>query len=585
MITARRLAWPVIVLSLTVVGVFQLAVADESAIGPWGLITAYSWLSLICLSGLVMAFVITINFGHHRIAAAISLVGVLLLLHGAPAIVEPFPRFQVAWLHAAFVDHLATDGVLATNFDARFAWPGFFAAAAALLKTTGADSAIVFLQWAPTILVGATAVLVAGTTKAIGGSERTVWMSALVFLLVDWVGQDYFAPQPVAYLVAAGVLTLTLAAFRHRDPGMLAKRITNRTANPPKWWTLVDPRADGPDVPLRLPVRLAVLFILAAGILAVSASHQLTPIVLTSALALLAIAGRLRPWPVAMFALVSFIAWLSYVGEPYWTGHLSDLFNELGKPGQVLESGVEQRVGGSPQHVIVLRVRMLLSLLVGLMAIAGLVARWRRTGRVNVPAILLAAAPLVVVAGGSYGGEGFLRIFYFSLLGLVPLIAFLVFPDAHQAGWGRLGLTVVMALLALPLFLIARFGNESFERVSSAEVQLAEGVRASVPPGSVLIGLGDMGSMQYQGLFTWDVLPGVADLPDPAAVTATDIDEITAETAGTVFVVATPSQIAAGEQNYDYPKDWAQQVRRRLVATGDFRVVLQVDDGFVLERI
>lgn len=36
MITARRLAWPVIVLSLTVVGVFQLAVADESAIGPWG---------------------------------------------------------------------------------------------------------------------------------------------------------------------------------------------------------------------------------------------------------------------------------------------------------------------------------------------------------------------------------------------------------------------------------------------------------------------------------------------------------------------------------------------------------------------
>ena len=58
------------------------------------------------------------------------------------------------------------------------------------------------------LLVALSAVAVAAVTKALGASTRTVWMSALVFLLVDWVGQDYFAPQPTAYVITAAMLSL-----------------------------------------------------------------------------------------------------------------------------------------------------------------------------------------------------------------------------------------------------------------------------------------------------------------------------------------------------------------------------------------
>ena len=98
----------------------------------------------------------------------------------------------------------------------------------------------------------------------------------------------------------------------------------------------------------------------------------------------------------------------------------------------VVQSGVEQRVAGSPEHVLVLRVRMLFAVAVGVLGLAGLLLRWRGTGRLSVPALALAAAPAFIVLAGSYGGEGFLRIYYFSLLGLVPMVAWLAFPDGRR---------------------------------------------------------------------------------------------------------------------------------------------------------
>ena len=91
-----------------------------------------------------------------------------------------------------------------------------------------------------------------------------------------------------------------------------------------------------------------------------------------------------------------------------------------------------------------------------------------------------------------------------------------------------------------------------------------------------------MATVQYQGLFIWDVIPAIPQLDDPAAVTVRDIGT-TADYPGRVYVVATPARSPPANRTTHYPPDWARTVRDRLVGTGSSRIVAEVGEGFILE--
>jgi len=154
------------------------------------------------------------------------------------------------------------------------------------------------------------------------------------------------------------------------------------------------------------------------------------------------------------------------------------------------------------------------------------------------------------------------------------------------------GFTVASALLIMagqvaPILGWSSLGQTVPDLVAGVRQHLVDSSGAwrwDVQTGSVLIGLGDMAVVQYQGLFTYDVVPGFAALPDPIAATDKDIMTLAEDYPGRVYVVATHNQIAAGVENFGYSPDWAQQVKDRLLATGKYRQVLRVGDGFILER-
>ena len=62
-----------------------------------------------------------------------SLRNVLVSLQALPAVVEEQPRFATAWQHLGFLEYLDRTGGSAPALDARWSWPGFFAAAAFVL--------------------------------------------------------------------------------------------------------------------------------------------------------------------------------------------------------------------------------------------------------------------------------------------------------------------------------------------------------------------------------------------------------------------------------------------------------------------
>ena len=198
-------------------GVGMLSGADPRAISSFGLVTVVTPWLLVPLAVLVAGFVATVRRAPARCAVLVCyLVAWTVLLHGAPAVVEDEARFPVAWLHVGFVDQVLREGEFLPQIDARFSWPGFFAAAAGFSEATGV-SPLSLLRWAPVVIELAVVVPLAVLTRTLGLSAAAAWVAALVFVTWDWVGQNYFAPQAVAsYLLL--VIVASVARWLPRRP-------------------------------------------------------------------------------------------------------------------------------------------------------------------------------------------------------------------------------------------------------------------------------------------------------------------------------------------------------------------------------
>ena len=76
---------------------------------------------------------------------------------------------------------------------------------------------IALAMWAPVVanLLDLGALLLLLPTLCT--DRRVVWTAAWLFFLGNWVGQDYFSPQAMAYFLHLVVLALLLGYFRRRS--------------------------------------------------------------------------------------------------------------------------------------------------------------------------------------------------------------------------------------------------------------------------------------------------------------------------------------------------------------------------------
>jgi hypothetical protein len=128
-------------------------------------------------------------------------------------------------------------------------WPGFFTGAAAISDATGIDT-ITLARWAPLAIgllqLGAVIYLVSALT-----SDRSVRMLVgWLFVMFNWVGQEYFSPQGLAFGLYLVFVGLVLRLFGETLPGR----------------TRLSPRR-----------RLGLSLLAGQLLFVIVASHQLTP--------------------------------------------------------------------------------------------------------------------------------------------------------------------------------------------------------------------------------------------------------------------------------------------------------------------
>lgn len=547
---------------------------DPSRITSLGLISATPWVLYPLALMLSLSFALALR---SRSPSAFALVAhfaaLALLLPGLPGFLEQYPRFGTAWLHTGFVRAIIIHGKPIVGLDARFSWPGFFTAIAAVVGMAHLGSALSMLRWAPMVQNLAYALPVFITARAMLRSDRKAWVVAWLFLLTNWVGQDYFSPQGLAYFIFLGVLAIVISSLRRRGGRPLGGRRLAGLIT--RFGSTVPLDTEEPTV----AIQCAMLVIAMLAVIALSMEHQLTPVALGIDLVVLALTRQTRANYFTVAVLISVVAWIAYGAFTFWQGHLySTLFGSGGA--SAVQATVTSRIGGSVGHEIVVYERLLFAAGVWLLAAAATLRGLRRRAPVPLAALALALGPFVMLAVQSYGGEAGLRVYLYTLPSML-IIAVAGFAD----GFPRRSLRTVTALtlastLLVPFLLIARFGNEKFEQITSGDVAAARYVYSVAPPGSAIGSVSLNALVGYQGLASYAYPPH--DEPgDFAFTTPQQILRGLGHNRRGVYLLITPAQVEYAVINDGLPADWAEKLEAKLATNSNFKLLFNRFGGRV----
>jgi hypothetical protein len=553
-----------------------------AAINGYGLISVVPFLVWLALAALAISFALHVSAptpSPARLAA--HLVAWVLLLHGLPGFLEQEPRFGAAWVSVGFVDAFITHGHPYTAVDARFSWPGFFTTAAAFVGMNDWKSALPLLRWAPVVsnLLYALPIFVIARLSL--RSTRTPWIVVWLFVVLNWIGQDYFSPQGFAYFLFLAIIAVVLSGFsrvedsqlvrirlatdwlHRRVPSRLRGRLTQTSAS--SFRSESDLTADQAT---------GIFAIVFAATFALVMAHQLTPYVLALDIAALVLARRCRLTLFPAIIIVLLAAWLSYAASAYWVGHLADLFGSGGASS--VSSSLSNKLAGSTSHLVVVYVRVLVALVVWTLTAAACLRSYIRRRPIDLATVLLAFAPLPLVVLQSYGGEAQLRLYLYTLPFMLCLLIGAISASAKRWSWPRLSGFVLATGVLVPAFLITRFGNEIFEQVRPDEVTAAQALYRLAPKGSTFVALMPNG-------ITWefkDVADYTYDANAPLETPSAVLRAIGAHNAP-AFVILTTGQIEYAITQEGVPANWGSTVNQRLAASPDFKLIYSNPDAWI----
>jgi hypothetical protein len=398
----------------------------------------------------------------------------VLVLFGTAAFVTDVPRGEVAFRHLGIADALSGMQGIDPDIDAYFNWPGFFALLATVLGATGLEPVSLAL-WAPVLNVGLWLGALDVLTRYLTTDPRRRWLVLWLFCLGNWQDQDYLSPQAFAFFLYLVVIAMLVGPLAALPPKFHGFRRTNLTA----WWQGRSAEETRPGH--RVSALLVTLLLVAV----ICASHQLTPFLVLIAISALTLSGRLWTNRLPQITAVMLVLWLVYPASAYLIGH-----PPLAAAGlqDAVTANVVDRVSGTPGHSLVVKVRMVLTLVLWALAAVGAVRDWRRK-RLDIRIVLLALTPLLLFPMQSYGGEMLIRVSLFALP-FVALQASSVLPSNN----GNTRLSFLAAVGLVPTFLLlsvlietSRFGNARYDVFTDSETAAVAEVERIAPHGSAII--------------------------------------------------------------------------------------------------
>jgi hypothetical protein len=594
---------------------------DVRALGPYGLPAALPVAFYAGTALLVVSAAIELARYHPSTwRMSVHVVALVVMLYGTAPLVYSQGRYSWLYKTIGVVQYVNAHGALNGSIDIYQNWSGFFALAAWFGKVAGVSSALAYAKWSQLVIELASLPLLHLIYDALPLTNRQRWVALLLYAASNWIAQDYFSPQSLGILFSLGIMAiavrwLSTALYPGGRP-----HAANRV------------KRNAPTMPFFMPRRpgfvcsaLCLLYFI------LTFTHELSPYILAVQLGALALFRLLRPrWLPILLAAIAvgyLLPHFTYVNQTY--GLLKGLGNFFDNVAPPAFSAGHVPVS---QEIIQRCAEILSVCMWGLALVAG----WlhQRSGFPIAALLLLAFSPVAVLALQAYGNEGILRVYLFSLPWTAALAAMVLAPADSLAGtrgthhrgrplpgatlvhgiaraaraiartagrWpGRAGArlprgalrTPVVLGVVLALFFPSFFGDDTFNRMSGAEVATITSFERAADPGPVYAALdnGPFDDTSRYNLFPLEPVFGPYSLlgaqpatPDIATIIA---NVALKQTDGVrpAYVVVTPSMVAYNSA-YMYTRPGSFATLRSSLARSPLWTLIADRSGTVIYEL
>ena len=550
---------------------FSIPFINPDALGSLGLIGILPPGMVLAYGCIILGFCVTLSPALVRTPwPGVMLVGLILLLHLTPAWSYETLRYSWAWKHIGIIDFILRTGQLqpdAQFLSAYHNWPGFFVGFAWAAHALDLDPLEIanLARFYPVLLNLALLLVVHSLMGRFTSDARVKWLASALFLVGNWIGQDYFSPQGTVFLFYLIVLSLLTGPLIMR-PAEIGGQVEPSSA----------PRAGRA---LIVPVVLTL-------IVAIVISHQITPLFLLFSVGLLALFRRVS-WGYVGFILMAELLWLFYFADDFVAPEFADLLAEFGRLSEdTLGRMADLSVLSDGQRLVSMSTRILSGVLAGA-AVIGVIRRLRN-GHIDLAALLLMLAPAPVLLVNSYGGEVAFRLYLFALPFMAFFAAAAVIPNGTiTMGFRRLTLVGLALSVAVPLFILANNGKDAQYRFSPDQVAAANWLYSNSTPGQLLIEGARNYPSQFRNYENFIYLPLSEELPELAGELVRSPEALLArwlsENPQGGYIMLTKSQKAAFNDNGLLPLGAIDALESRLLASEKFRIAFINEDALILE--
>ncbi len=568
---------PQVVAGTVAVGLWlwSLTRLDVTDIGLLGLATELPVVWFVALGLAVIAAAVAATAPHTspgRVVAGV--VPLLVILYGTIAATTGTIRYPWSYKHVGVVRLLDETGRLHPDVDIYNNFSGFFGLVALNRGATNVDPTS-YAAWAQMVGEGFVLLAVGYLVHRATASVRVAQLAVVIYLLTNWVGQNYFAAQTLGSFMALVALGMICSWFR-RDRG-----------RPPD---TAEPPVGRPADPALQTRRCALLALVFLGALMV---HPLTPIVVIGAVVVAVTMGWVRDrWLLVALAAVA-VAWVVRA-FPYFAAQEFDL-GFGGSPTDNAAGNVDT-VNAPADALLIGNVTKAYSAGVWLLAaVGGVVAAWakRRIGLLVVLAMIPFGIPLVQ----SYGGEAIYRVYLYSLPVMAALIAWGIVSTTPIVRRPRLPQpTVLAAVVCLCLaagFVVVHYGRERVNQVDRSEVAMEEYVDETVDGPAILAQFSGSHPAQSTARYpefqvTDTYTPQIAEMLGPTEVlpptAALDevADDLVELTAGTPYVIVGPGMVDELAVVGSFPVSTTGEAAAFLLSHPRFRLAHRIDDTYLI---
>lgn len=509
----------------------------------------------------------------------VHLLLLIFLAYGITSVVYDTPRFAIAWKLAGIIDYIMLHGTVDGRIDAFFNWPGFFILMALMTRAAGFDDPFPFMTWAPVIFnvlyLGPLWMLFRSATNDL----RLVVLGMWFFYLANWIGQDYLSPQ--AFNIFLMLMLMAIILTWLRGPGWQAGTWPFRSSHRFAAWLQGYEHPALSSTPAQRAGLVSILILL---LVAMVASHQLTPFAALAGLCALVFFNRCTARTLPLLLAILVATWVLYMAAPYLWGHIQHIAGPVGSVGTNIEANLGERFRGSPEHIFINYMRMGMSLGVWGLAFLGGLRRLHNRHRDSALA-LLSLTPFPLLLLQTYGGELLMRIYLFSVPFMAFFIACLFFPTPRTGHtWYTPLVLCLMSFVMTVSFLYTRYGNDRMMYFTLEEVAAVEHLYTIAEPGSQWIAATGTLPWRYQEYRTFrytHVPPLVREADTEELIAMMDDPRYPAS-----YLILTRSQKASGELFIGWPPGLWEEFAQMLHDSDDFRAIFTNRDAaiYVLER-